>query len=180
MRNDWLDLNPAKDACIFRNAVHRCERFDHLIPAYDLIVLNTGAHEQPNMTRSVHDAASFVAMYAHPSAVRVFRNTAPGHVGCNQATAPFTSMEAAEAETRKHPWYDALSRPAQNAIAAELVSKHGFILLDIYRSTVQRPDRHWGGNDCLHYCIPGPVTTWVDMFATLVESAVRHRAYVLT
>ena len=39
----------------------------------------------------------------------------------------------------------------------------GWRLIDSYTPTVLRPDLHIGGNDCLHYCIPGPTDHWVRL-----------------
>ena len=33
--------------------------------------------------------------------------------------------------------------------------------LNVFNMTVLRPDGHFGGDDCLHYLIPGPVDWWV-------------------
>lgn len=67
--------------------------------------------------------------------------------------------------------------------AAAIGSEHGtrLELLDIYHLSLLRPDGHPGPyrklhpdiskrpqNDCLHWCLPGPVDTWNDLLMEIV------------
>jgi hypothetical protein len=50
-----------------------------------------------------------------------------------------------------------------NFIIKDMLAKYfpQVIYLDVERSTALRRDGHMSGEDCLHYCIPGPIDNWV-------------------
>ena len=60
----------------------------------------------------------------------------------------------------------------QNFLARQVVEAIGGVYIDIETMTTLRGDghmgfRHHGNNgdeDCLHYCHPGPIDTWVLMW----------------
>lgn len=57
----------------------------------------------------------------------------------------------------------------RNAILEEAFpAAEGWKLLDAYSPTILRPDSHQGGNDCLHYCLPGPVDHWVTLLYNML------------
>ena len=42
------------------------------------------------------------------------------------------------------------------------------IIIDIMPSTSRRPDSHCvSENDCVHYCIPGPIDNWTVLLLLL-------------
>lgn len=44
----------------------------------------------------------------------------------------------------------------------------GWVLLDAYTPTVLRSDMHHGGDDCLHYCMPGPADHWITLLYNII------------
>jgi hypothetical protein len=47
-------------------------------------------------------------------------------------------------------------------------SNHAFYM-DVTPATAARPDSHkTNKHDCLHYCVPGPIDMWADLFANMV------------
>lgn len=60
-----------------------------------------------------------------------------------------------------------MSQVLEEAFSAE----DGWRLLDAYTPTVLRADGHHGvGEDCLHYCVPGPVDHWVTLLYNILLS----------
>lgn len=57
-------------------------------------------------------------------------------------------------------------------LEAAFSRKIGWWLLDAYSPTILRADSHIGvGNDCLHYCVPGPADHWVTLLHNLLVAA---------
>lgn len=54
-----------------------------------------------------------------------------------------------------------------------------FEVVDVTRAMLMRPDghpgEHWGNkwkggyNDCVHWCMPGPVDTWSEIFMAVLR-----------
>lgn len=44
----------------------------------------------------------------------------------------------------------------------------GWKLLDAYTPTILRADLHNGGEDCVHYCMPGPIDHWVVLLYNML------------
>jgi hypothetical protein len=59
--------------------------------------------------------------------------------------------------------------PLQNVFWKEAFQLNpGKIFLDIFPRSSKNPSQHPGKGDCLHYCLPGPIDTWVKLiFATI-------------
>lgn len=59
-----------------------------------------------------------------------------------------------------------------NALLEEAFSaEKGWTLLDAYSPTLLRADMHIGGNDCLHYCLPGPADHWITLLYNIILAA---------
>jgi len=100
-------------------------------------------------------------------AIRVYRNTVPGHANCRDTvlSPPFKNVEEAEHFVLDHAQHDWEQFNVHNKIAQGIFQKAGFILLDAYASGILRRDRHI---DCLHSCLPGPIDHWNDLLFSLV------------
>lgn len=161
-----------------------------------LVVLNAGAHGGYNSNRTLSLGLYHDSMMRAAKAVRtrwgerhghrqrgtadarlVFRNTPPGHPGCMTATRPYPGAVAAADALATAPAerrLDWLEYGDRNAVAEAVFSSAGFTVLNVATPTSLRPDRHLGVhlNDCLHYCLPGPVMLWVHMlYAAMVRGS---------
>lgn len=103
----------------------------------------------------------------HEDPLMIWRNTVPGHPGCqpNRFGKPIENIEeASEIIESCPPAYGWNRFHYQNEISTPMFVDKGFKLMDVFTSGVLRSDSHKGFGDCLHYCIPGPVDHWVRMF----------------
>ncbi|KAL8162150.1 hypothetical protein V2J09_013639 [Rumex salicifolius] len=65
----------------------------------------------------------------------------------------------------------------------ENVKKKRFVGLDVTKAMLMRPDAHpssyWGNkwmkgyNDCVHWCMPGPIDVWSDLLMAVLQREVR-------
>jgi hypothetical protein len=88
--------------------------------------------------------------------------------------------ESAEFEKQMdaNPWYNGNKFKKMNVEFFDVL-RNAFSeisLFDIYLPTAMRPDRHPGGIDCLHYCIPGPISFWADYLAAILSMHARTSA----
>lgn len=95
-----------------------------------------------------------------------WRPTVPGHAHCMdyRVGEPYTSAgSVARDEMRRASWHNSDIFNHLNKLAWDVLKPLGWRLLDIYDATALRRDSHVGanGNDCLHYCVPGPQSHWV-------------------
>ena len=155
---------------------------DEFVSAYaapqDIIVLNSGAHYQPDSVLLPQVRAALTEIRRlRPTGVIIWRNTPTGHNNCSTSTRPMTQAELALAKTAagpsyKYPWID-FSR--QNALILDLIKAEfsDVIYLDVATSTDFRGDLHQSffdeppsDRDCLHYHArsPNPIDNWVRMF----------------
>ena len=175
IRNDFLNTSTA-----FPNGICTTDRPDALckpfsdadfLSQFSVVILNAGAHYQDDekLMQTLHSAATLLSV-TNNQTLLVYRNTVPGHGSCSNITEPFTSLQAAETWVSKsHPWFHGPFFPRQNEMAWSTFKTYGFRLLDAYTPGVQRGDAHRvDGQDCLHYCVPGPMTVWIDQLNTLI------------
>lgn len=171
VRNDILDTNTQvatqSEKCFAPHGTTQCEPWAtaELLGSFDVIVVNSGAHfvEDGRYKKLMSEAANAISTVARKDSLVIFRSTVPGHQGCNDALAPFDSISEAEHDTQAQPWYEGDRFAGHNIIAKEIFERAGFVYMDVYTSTILRRDMHVGGNDCLHYCLPGPSMSWVDI-----------------
>ena len=129
----------------------------------------------------------------------VWRSSFPGHPGCTLAegTPPLRSLDEPRAQqflvakplptdaahalfrapplgsadsnwTRKiyHSWH-VLNRT--RLLIDRMAAEAGWLLLDAYTSSVLRPDAHPSGEDCLHFCLPGPLDAVIIQLMALLH-----------
>lgn len=138
-----------------------------------VIVINRGAHFQmlPFFARDLEAACRFLR-FTFPDKLIIFRNTAPGHPNCTLYKEPLTERQDL---SNGKGWYQWAYFREENERAKSIVESYGIVYMDVDAQTQFRADGHLGHNkvgvaDCLHYCIPGALDTWVHLFYnTLVQ-----------
>ncbi|KAI8149603.1 hypothetical protein BJV82DRAFT_529966 [Fennellomyces sp. T-0311] len=138
-----------------------------ILKAYSVFILNrspvveddeTFIQELVKTMRTIRNAA--------PDALILYRSSSIGHPYCNDATGPLDSP-LADSELRKLPYgWSELHR--RNAMARVIVEAAGGVFVDLAALTDVRPDGHVGGQDCLRYCIPGPLDQWAQILYNLI------------
>ena len=154
-------------------------------PPPPVLIANTGAHyygDNPGAEQSVWAFFEYAALLS-PRASLFYRTTPAGHPGCASrrqdpplpAPLPLEAYLADEA-TARFMWWRFANFTAR--VAAGLPA--GVVVVDVDLATSLRVDSHpfrqslqglgaAATEDCLHYCIPGPVDLWVEMWAALLR-----------
>jgi len=148
-----------------------------------VLVANHGAHFLPPAASVPAAVAMFeYARLVAPDALLFWRTAPAGHPGCAAhrngppLAAPLTEAELGADETAAgYAWHQ--FRNASRATIAALPDS--VLVLDVDAATALRADSHpWradmeaqGKVDCLHYCTPGPVDFWVELWAALLRMA---------
>ncbi|RUO96274.1 hypothetical protein BC936DRAFT_142286 [Jimgerdemannia flammicorona] len=96
----------------------------------------------------------------YPQTLLLYRNTPVGHPGCNAPDLVPLVHQPTESELQDLPYHWGEAK-RQNAIAKEIIEAAGGVYIDVATMTNMRPDGHIGGQDCLRYCIPGPLDAWM-------------------
>jgi len=166
-RNDLISLLEANESF----TKHAYETvWIHNLANVSLLILNRGAHfETDDKLMSDVNQTIYYVRTVHPNVSIIWRNTPPGvDVRAFVFTAPFTSPPPVQ---HRFHWEE-FSR--QNELVRQLLDTHypEVIYLDVFSPSVLRSDAHY---DELHYCIPGPLSVWVDLiFNTLVMISSYH------
>ncbi|GJP38455.1 hypothetical protein CLOM_g22887, partial [Closterium sp. NIES-68] len=152
--------------------------YDGLLSA-DVVVVNRGAHfvGGRDFELSVR-AAMRLLRRKLPRALIVYRNSPPGHANCSSYDRPIKIRQ--DPATLPFHW-DTFS--AQNDIAREIAEEVKAVYMDVDTMTALRPDGHKGYvkergiTDCLHYCTPGPVDTWVEILGNIIAHGVFNEGF---
>ncbi|KAI7857276.1 hypothetical protein BDC45DRAFT_566272 [Circinella umbellata] len=140
-----------------------------MLKAYSVLILNRAPVVEDDetfiqeMVKTMHTIRQ-----ASPDMLIIYRSTSIGHPYCNDASSPL-NRPLTDDELVKLPYgWSELQR--RNAMAREIVEAAGGIFVDLAALTDLRPDGHVGGQDCLRYCIPGPLDTWAQvLYNVLLE-----------
>lgn len=148
-----------------------------------ILVANHGAHFiDPEASVPAALALFEYARLVAPDALLFWRTAPAGHPGCPAfrngppLERPLTEAQlAADQTAAEYAWHRFYN--ASRATLAALPS--GVVALDVDAATALRADSHpWrldmeekGKVDCLHYCTPGPIDMWVEMWGNLVRLA---------
>eukprot|EP00271_Cylindrocystis_brebissonii_P005714 TRINITY_DN1791_c0_g1_i3.p1 TRINITY_DN1791_c0_g1~~TRINITY_DN1791_c0_g1_i3.p1 ORF type:complete len:222 (+),score=12.64 TRINITY_DN1791_c0_g1_i3:730-1395(+) len=135
-----------------------------------IVILNTGLHlrDEAHFMRSAKNALWFVRDLL-PSALIIWRTSAAGHFNC--------SGHRGAIETPQNPklWgYNWASlRGRDEKIQAELALV-GAVEMNVSHMALFRPDGHYGSGlkgtvDCVHYCRPGPMDTYVLVMFSMLK-----------
>ncbi|KAI8583605.1 hypothetical protein K450DRAFT_277180 [Umbelopsis ramanniana AG] len=134
----------------------------NVIGKYPVLILNRGAsYVDDDMFRTQLIDTMRIIRGAQMDHLIIYRSTPIGHPDCDSATAPL-EVRPTESELQDLPyhWGD---YKRQNLIAKEIVQAAGGVFIDVAQMTDLRPDGHIGGQDCMRYCIPGPLDAWADI-----------------
>lgn len=133
-----------------------------------VVIFNRGAHWVPlgrfeaQLNYTFREVRKLL-----PGALLVYRSANTGHPGCDNFTEPIpVPMDLTNAPNAWGHFQ------AMNDRAKGIVEAAGGVFFDMAPMTSLRPDWHLGGRDCLHLCLPGPVTDWVTMFAKFLTELV--------
>ena len=187
IRNDELSDRSFEGGCtsVLRGVLSQtklCRTFtsSKLLADYDTLVLNTGAHMHgiTRMTETVvnrtRQLASWLGTKSHKL---IWRTGVPGHVDCGKYSAPLEPGSLAAYPQRDHRYHWDRIEP-NDRIRARIFEETlpGRVrFLDAAALTRERPDQHLlkgrfggGSEDCLHYCLPGPIDTWNMVLARML------------
>ncbi|CAM9165023.1 unnamed protein product [Hapterophycus canaliculatus] len=106
------------------------------------------------------------------NAILVVRNTPPGHGHCAERmfAAPIDFRAAARLVSESPEEYGWNTFDLRNEILEKSFTGSGssWKLLDAYTPTLLRADSHRTLEDCLHYCLPGPLDLWASLLYNLL------------
>ncbi len=148
-----------------------------------VLVANHGAHfTEPEAAVPAVLALFEYARLVAPDALLFWRTAPAGHPGCApHRNGPPLAAPLSEEQLRSDEMAAAYAwhrfRNVSRATLAALPD--GVVALDVDAATALRADSHpWrldmeekGKVDCLHYCLPGPVDMWVELWAGLLRFA---------
>lgn len=159
MRNDRL----TEGACEY------CADFWDIAEDADILLFNRGAHYIED-TETSEQMYNFTMRLTHLQLRRkqvvFWRNTVPGHGGCEEQTEPMQRTTTVSREERTDSEFNWDQIKFQNDMMLSILrmSILEFHYIDAYSITLDRHDRHIGSGDCLHYCLPGPPDLWLQLF----------------
>lgn len=165
LRNDLLSTNQKLDKAHGHPSVNIVEwpfTPGFVLNAYSIFILNRAP--------VVEDDATFMRQLAQtlktlrrlkPNALVIYRSTGIGHPYCDDASGPLDAP-LSDSELKRLP-YGWSEQTRRNAIAREIVEAAGGLFVDLAALTDLRPDGHVGGQDCLRYCMPGPLDAWATI-----------------
>ena len=185
-RNDYLEISGAQ----------RGQHSKYQVPFYNEIILqdksikaiifNRGAHFEPSVNYTSNLEFLFSSLQKDRPDINVyFRNTPPGHAFCateskmpplaKPRTENRTMYQRRAGDTNPYHWSEFV---VQNLLAQEIAARYRVTYLDVASATELRPDSHLSAQDCLHYCIPGPIDMWVELFVWAVHLRERLVSYL--
>ena len=92
----------------------------------------------------------------------VYRGTQCNIFGCLGLPDPL-SQEEAKKRRWSPPAYRWRAIPHQNELARKIARRAGVTFMDVWEQTKVRPGGHRRSDDCVHYCLPGPVDAWSQL-----------------
>ena len=147
------------------------EKLVEVVNSSDIMIFNFGVHYMPwlEYEAAMVDLIQLLEEHAAESSKNkkfFWRSTIASHANCSDATAPETSLPSLHAD------YGADEIILQDSEIAQprlLQSSLDLSILHVDQTTLLRRDGHRvighnGASDCLHYCEPGPIDSWVDLF----------------
>lgn len=153
------------DVPLFKSFIHELDKTAGVV-----LVANWGAFYLPD--EELRDGIREFATWVDNSLKKttfIFRSTNMAHAGCDAYSAPISNWALDAADEPDHPEWKWSLFPAQSRRVVLPELKKGQLFLDILPLSQKRPDGHPGHVDCLHYCLPGPMDTWVIILMGLLE-----------
>ncbi|CAO3576628.1 unnamed protein product [Absidia cylindrospora] len=148
----------------------------NILKTYPILVLNRSpiAEDDNTFITSLIQTLAYIRRTA-PNMLIVYRSSGIGHPYCDDATDHGPLKKPLTDDEKKHLPFGWAELERRNAMARVIVEEAGGVFVDLAALTDTRPDGHVGGHDCLRYCIPGPLDTWLDIlyqvFATLADGS---------
>ncbi|KAI8982209.1 hypothetical protein BDF20DRAFT_834853 [Mycotypha africana] len=133
-----------------------------ILRTYPIVILSRGlVHESDEaFIDGLVDAIQTIRKQ-YPKTLVIYRSTSIGHPYCDDATGPL-KKPLSDKELKRLPFgWSELKR--RNQIARAIVEAAGGLFVDLAALEDLRPDGHIGGNDCLRYCIPGPLDSEIQI-----------------
>ena len=136
-----------------------------------ILVANWGANYNPdNRVRNlIPKILTWIDTHL-PNALFIFRSSNMAHNSCESYSIP-DNIQHKPADNPQHPEWYWKAFPLQNTIWEDIITQPahiGKIFMDILPMSMKRPDQHPGGDDCLHYCVPGPIDTWMLLLYSIL------------
>lgn len=142
-----------------------------------VLVVNRGAwvREDIDVAAGMYSMMRFVREDL-PKTLFVFRSSNMAHRGCREYSTPRARgeplLEPSGGANEPPTWRWSFFPGQARRIVKPIVEDNRFVargvVLDVLPAMQLRPDAHT--DDCLHYCIPGPIDQWVRwVFAIIVE-----------
>ncbi|KAI9323614.1 hypothetical protein BX666DRAFT_1836650, partial [Dichotomocladium elegans] len=100
---------------------------------------------------------------ANQDTLIIYKSASIGHPYCDDAMTSGPLERPLDDEALRRLPYGWSELRRRNAMAKEIVQVAGGLYVDLGAMADMRPDGHVGGQDCLRYCIPGPLDTWVQI-----------------
>ncbi|KAI8049133.1 uncharacterized protein B0P05DRAFT_641872 [Gilbertella persicaria] len=134
-----------------------------LIRHYPVLILNRAPviESDESFIKGLIDTLRLIRSSTGANSLIIYRSTGIGHPFCDDATGPLQAP-LTDDQQKKLPfgWSEVARR---NAIARVIVEAAGGVFVDLAALTDLRPDGHVGGQDCVRYCIPGPLDSWAQI-----------------
>jgi len=159
----------------WREQIKSCFLDNTLQAAHDSIkpnisIFTTGAHLQDlgDLDAILFNLKGFIQTEKVANNITfLWKTQNPGHYNCDLNKEPFNVTRSSPNEADKYHWnvhvdFDEYARNHSKAFGFEVVDMKPLYL---------RPDSHPGDEDCLHYCMPGPL----DLFPVLLLQMLHNR-----
>ncbi|KAI9263680.1 hypothetical protein BY458DRAFT_514428 [Sporodiniella umbellata] len=129
--------------------------------SYPIFILNRSSVQETDtdFIKSLIDTMKEIRKN-NPMTLVIYRSSAIGHPFCDEASGPIDQLTDEEYRLLPYGWSETKRR---NLIAKAIVEGSGGVYVDLGALADLRPDGHVGGQDCLRYCIPGPLDSWVHI-----------------
>lgn len=131
-----------------------------------IIVINSGAHIIPSAERVHNVDVSLEKLFHLHNVSVIFRTTPPAHPRCEEyfLSPPIDGHTFNFLDDVGKPYHYSHFVQETLEIVEMLRRKYPQVLtLNVHNSTMHRADSHPLNGDCLHYCLPGPINTWIEM-----------------
>jgi hypothetical protein len=138
----------------------------------DIAIFNFGAHSHDDGDLScwwdgfnqTMKSEEMLTLRKHKNITFLWRSNQPGHVNCTGETSPNSyGIRNYPQYNNSIDWYNWSAHKKWDYSSAVNAEKIGMKIIDL-SPLYYRSDAHPGGNDCLHYCMPGPI----DLFPILL------------
>jgi len=149
------------ESCLNYENVIECEWVNRIdLFNASLIIMNRGAHyyDTERVLSEMNNTLLYLSRY-HSNVSILFRNTPYGHLEFDDTfhSAPLTVPPIPPANYS----YNLFSRQNIDIYHFLKIYHPHVVYMDVFTSTVLRADSH---RDYLHYCMPGPLASWMQTF----------------